>query len=75
MTVAGWRRMTEMLGVHNQGGPAAGFLQTQPTPSLARRFVMRHYMNGKMRGSHDHHERPRFAGRRGIPERIWVCSL
>ncbi len=56
MTVEGWRRMTEMMGVHNQGGPAVGFLPALPIPSLARGFVMRHDKDGKMLGDHDHHE-------------------
>jgi len=56
MTVDGWRRMTEMMGVHNQGGPAVGFLPALPTPSLARGYVMRHDKDGNMIGAHDHHE-------------------
>ena len=56
MTVAGWRRMTEMMGVNNQGGPAVGFMPALPTPLLARGFVMRHDKDGNMLGGHDHHE-------------------
>lgn len=56
MTVAGWRRMTEMMGVQNQGGPAVGFMPALPTPTLARGFVMRHDKDGNMIGGHDHHD-------------------
>jgi len=56
MSVAGWRRMVEMMGAHNQGGPAVGFLPALPTPSLARGYVMRHDKDGNMIGAHDHHD-------------------
>lgn len=55
MSVAGWLRMTEMMGVHNQGGPAVGFLPALPTPTLSRGYVMRHDAEGRMIGGvHDH---------------------
>lgn len=54
MTVDGWRRMTAMMGVHNQGGPAVGFLPSLPTPSMPRGAVMRHDKDGNMIGGHDH---------------------
>ncbi len=56
MTVPGWLRMTEMMGLHNQGGPAVGFLPALPTPTMARGAVMRHDKDGNMIGGHDHHE-------------------
>jgi hypothetical protein len=55
MTVEGWRRMTEMMGAHNQGGPAVGFLPALPTPTVARGAVMRHDKDGNPIGGHDHH--------------------
>ncbi len=55
MTVAGWRRMTEMMGVHNQGGPAVGFGPALPVPTVPRGFVMRHDKDGNPIGEH-HHE-------------------
>lgn len=55
MTVAGWRRMTEMMGVHNQGGPAVGFLPALPTPTVPRGYVMRHDKDGNPIGDHRHH--------------------
>lgn len=56
MSIEGWRRMTEMMGVHNQGGPAVGFLPTLPTPTVPRGFVMRHDKDGNPIGEHHHHE-------------------
>jgi hypothetical protein len=55
MTIAGWRRMTEMMGVHNQGGPAVGFPPELPKPTVPRGFVMRHDKDGNPIGAHDHH--------------------
>lgn len=55
MSVEGWRRMTEMMGVHNMGGVAAGFLPALPTPTVPRGFVMKHDKDGNMIGGHDHH--------------------
>ncbi|MEX2180786.1 MAG: hypothetical protein WD771_01975 [Gemmatimonadaceae bacterium] len=54
MTVAGWRRMSEMMGLHNQGGPAVGFAPELPTPTVPRGFVMRHDKDGNPIGAHDH---------------------
>lgn len=54
MSVDGWLRMTAMMGVHNQGGPAVGFLPALPTPSMPRGAVMRHDKDGNMLGGHDH---------------------
>ncbi len=56
MTVAGWLRMTEMMGIHNQGGPSVGFFSALPTPTVPRGFVMRHDKDGNPIGEHDHHE-------------------
>jgi len=56
MTVEAWLRMTEHMGVHNQGGPAVGFLPVLPTPTVPRGFVMRHDKDGNPIGEHDHHE-------------------
>jgi hypothetical protein len=55
MTVAGWRRMSEMMGLQNQGGPAVGFLPPLPTPTVPRGFVMRHDKDGNPLGDHHHH--------------------
>lgn len=56
MTVAGWRKMTTMMGIQNQGGPAVGFLPALPTPSVPRGFVMKHDREGNPVGGHTHHE-------------------
>lgn len=55
MSIAGWQRMTAMMGVHNQGGPSVGFLPALPTPTVPRGFVMRHDKDGNPIGEHDHH--------------------
>lgn len=55
MTVAGWRKMTEMMGIQNQGGPSVGFLPALPTPTVPRGFIMRHDKDGNPIGEHDHH--------------------
>ena len=55
MSVEGWRRMTEMMGVHNQGGPAVGFLPELPKPTVPRGYVMRHDKDGNHVGEHKHH--------------------
>ncbi len=56
MSVAGWRRMAEMMGLHNMGGPATGLLGALPTPTVPRGFVMRHDRDGNMIGEHAGHE-------------------
>ena len=56
MSVEGWLRMTAMMGVHNMGGPAVGFLPALPAPTVPRGFVMRHDKDGNMIGEHDHHD-------------------
>lgn len=55
MTVAGWLKMTEMMGIQNQGGPSVGFLSTLPTPTVPRGFVMKHDKDGNPIGDHHHH--------------------
>jgi hypothetical protein len=54
MTVAGWRRMAELMGVHNQGGPSVGFMPALPKAPMPRGAVMRHDKDGNMIGGHDH---------------------
>ncbi|HRN53366.1 MAG TPA: hypothetical protein PK788_07710 [Gemmatimonadaceae bacterium] len=56
MTVAGWLKMTEMMGLQNQGGPAVGFLPALPTPTVPRGYVMKHDKDGNPIGEHHHHE-------------------
>ena len=54
MSVEGWRKMTAMMGVQNQGGPSVGFMPALPTPTVARGSVMRHDKDGNMREEHHH---------------------
>lgn len=54
MTVAGWKKMSAMMGVQNQGGPAVGFTPELPKPTVPRGFVMRHDKDGNPIGAHDH---------------------
>ena len=58
MTVAGWRRMSAMMGLQNQGGSAVGFAADLPTPTIARGAVMRHDLEGNMVGEHAGHNMP-----------------
>jgi hypothetical protein len=39
-TVEEWRQMAVGMGVHNQGGPAVGFLAALPTPTVPRGMSM-----------------------------------
>jgi hypothetical protein len=39
-TVEEWRQMAVGMGVHNQGGPAVGFLPELPTPTVPRGMSM-----------------------------------
>jgi hypothetical protein len=39
-TVEEWRRMAVGMGLHNQGGPAVGFLPELPTPTVERGMSM-----------------------------------
>jgi hypothetical protein len=39
-TVAEWRQMAVGMGVHNQGGPAVGFVAALPTPTVPRGMSM-----------------------------------
>lgn len=60
MTVAGWRRMAQMMGRDNMGGPSVGFLPELPTPTVPRGFVMRHDRDGNMVGdAHAGHVMPK----------------
>ncbi len=56
MTVEAWLRMTGHMGLHNQGGPAVGFLPALPTPTVPRGFVMKHDKDGNPIGEHHDHE-------------------
>ncbi len=59
MTVAGWRRMAQMMGRENMGGAAVGFLPALPTPTVPRGYVMRHDRDGNMLGdAHAGHAMP-----------------
>lgn len=56
MSVAGWRKMADMMGVNNMGGASVGFLGELPTPTVPRGFVMRHDREGNMIGEHTGHD-------------------
>lgn len=59
MTVDGWRRMAQMMGRDNMGGPSVGFLPALPTPTVPRGYVMRHDRDGNMVGDeHAGHAMP-----------------
>lgn len=60
MTVDGWRRMAQMMGRDNMGGPSVGFLPALPTPTVPRGYVMRHDRDGNMIGDdHTGHAMPK----------------
>jgi hypothetical protein len=69
-TVDEWREMAVGMGVHNQGGPAVGFLAELPTPTVPRGMSMAGMDHGEMdhgemdHGEMDHgaHARPGMAG-------------
>ena len=42
MTVEGWRNMAQVMGVENMGGPALGYLDSIPTPTVTYGTVMTH---------------------------------
>ncbi|MFL5578342.1 MAG: hypothetical protein ACJ79S_20500, partial [Gemmatimonadaceae bacterium] len=42
MPVEAWRTMAQHMGVENMGGPAVGFLQPLPTPTVTYGAVMQH---------------------------------
>jgi len=48
-----WRRMSIGMGVHNQGGPAVGFIADLPTPTVPRGMSMAGMAHGE--GDHDAH--------------------
>jgi hypothetical protein len=52
-TVEEWRQMSVGMGVHNQGGPAVGFLAALPTPTVPRGMSMAGMNHGEM--GHDAH--------------------
>jgi hypothetical protein len=52
-TVEEWRQMAVGMGVHNQGGPAVGFLPELPTPTVPRGMSMAGMDHAH--GEHDAH--------------------
>jgi hypothetical protein len=55
-TVEEWRQMAVAMGVHNQGGPAVGFLAEMPTPTVPRGMSMAGMDHGAMdHGAHADH--------------------
>jgi hypothetical protein len=42
MPDSAWRTMAAAMGIENQGGPAVGFAEAFPTPTVSRGAVMRH---------------------------------
>jgi hypothetical protein len=51
MTVPAWLTMTAAMGVENMGGPAVGFTEALPTPTVTRGAVMQHdRATGRMTG-------------------------
>jgi hypothetical protein len=42
MTVDGWKNMAQVMGVENMGGPALGYLDSIPTPTVTYGTVMTH---------------------------------
>jgi hypothetical protein len=62
-TVDEWRQMAVGMGVHNQGGPAVGFLPELPTPTVPRGMSMAGMDHSQMdHGAHaGHGAQPRAA--------------
>ena len=58
MTVAGWRRMSLMMGAHNMGGVATVTLIAPPVATMARGAVMQHDKDGNPIGDHAGHMTP-----------------
>ncbi|HEV2121377.1 MAG TPA: hypothetical protein VGW38_01210 [Chloroflexota bacterium] len=56
ISVDEWKMMGEMMGVHNQGGPAVGFLAELPTPTVPRGMSMAGVDHTQM--DHGAHEDP-----------------
>jgi hypothetical protein len=55
-TVDEWRQMAVGMGLHNQGGPAVGFLPELPTPTVARGMSMAGMDHSQMdHGAHAGH--------------------
>lgn len=42
MTVEGWKNMAQVMGVENMGGPALGYIDNIPTPTVTYGAVMTH---------------------------------
>jgi hypothetical protein len=58
-TVEEWRQMAVGMGVHNQGGPAVGFLAELPTPTVPRGMTMAGMDHAAMdHGAHNGHATP-----------------
>jgi hypothetical protein len=61
-TVDEWRQMAVGMGVHNQGGPAVGFLAELPTPTVPRGMSMAGMDHAEMdhaaHAGHEAHARP-----------------
>jgi hypothetical protein len=58
-TVDEWRQMAVGMGVHNQGGPAVGFLAELPTPTVPRGMSMAGMDHAEMdHAAHAGHEMP-----------------
>jgi hypothetical protein len=61
-TVDEWRQMAVGMGVHNQGGPAIGFLAELPTPTVPRGMSMAGMDHAEMdhaaHAGHEAHARP-----------------
>jgi hypothetical protein len=56
-TVDEWRQMAVGMGVHNQGGPAVGFLAELPTPTVPRGMSMAGMDHSQMdHGAHAGHD-------------------
>ncbi len=66
MSRRGWCRMSLMMGIENQGGPAVGFPANLATPSVERGAVMKHDLEGRMvGGEHAGHLMPEIEGKCG----------
>jgi hypothetical protein len=58
-TVDEWRQMAVGMGVHNQGGPAVGYLAELPTPTVPRGMSMAGMDHTQMdHAAHAGHEQP-----------------
>ena len=59
ISVDEWKRMGDMMGVHNMGGPAVGFMAALPEPTVPRGMSMagmdHSQMPGMQHGDHAQH--------------------